>query len=215
MKDLLLPKGKKALGLLVFWGFGATFTLLVSLWMLVNIERIKLFSDLTLSNPRRIPNLINYSLFSSYPPNPKILGSSVVAQEGRALLLEEYLAWQKSPMENEAKTFIEVADKYELDWRLLPAIAGRESTFGKKIPLDSFNPFGWAIYGATSKKFSSWAEGIETVGRGLKEDYFNKGYDTLEKIETIYAPPSLTRGHTWLIGVEYFLWEMENYKNFD
>lgn len=213
MKHLILPKGKRALGVLLFWIPGATLTLFINLWLLTNIEKIKLFSDLTLSNPHRIPNLITYALFSSHPPNPRILGENIVALEGRALLLEEYLAWQKSPMAAEAKTFIKVADKYNLDWRLLPAIAGKESNFGKKVPLGSFNPFGWAIYGNTTKKFNSWGEGIERVGRGLREDYFNKGYDTLEKIESIYAPPSPPKGHPWLIGIEYFLWEIENYKN--
>lgn len=39
--------------------------------------------------------------------------------------------------------FIAAADKYNIDYRLLPAISIKESTCGKHYPINTNNPFGW------------------------------------------------------------------------
>ena len=105
----------------------------------------------------------------------------------RYLSLLAFLRERKSPLVKETRTFLRVADKYHLDWRLLPAIAGLESAFGKKLVPNSFNPFGW---GGGYYYFSGWAEAIETVGRSLSKNYYRRGLDTPEKIGPVYAPPN-------------------------
>uniref|UniRef100_A0A831Z0V7 Mannosyl-glycoprotein endo-beta-N-acetylglucosamidase-like domain-containing protein n=1 Tax=candidate division WWE3 bacterium TaxID=2053526 RepID=A0A831Z0V7_UNCKA len=100
--------------------------------------------------------------------------------------LESFLKEYDSPMVPQAAKFIAVADQYGLDWRLLPAIAGTESTFGRKIPYRSYNPFGWANGKA---RFASWDQAIETVGKTLYEKYYKFGTRplTIEQVGKIYA----------------------------
>ncbi|MDD3679624.1 MAG: hypothetical protein PHX72_02095 [Candidatus Shapirobacteria bacterium] len=99
--------------------------------------------------------------------------------------LELFLDSKNSPLVNYAGDFIFFADQFAIDWRLLPAIAGIESGFGKVIPSGSYNAYGWGngrIY------FSDWPESIETVSRSLAEKYYQKGLNTPEKIGSVYAP---------------------------
>ncbi len=124
----------------------------------------------------------------------------------REEVLKAFFEDLKSPLAPHAKTFIEVADKYGLDYRLLPAISCMESTCGKRIIPESYNPFGWGIYGNTVTRFESFDKAIETVGKGLAENYVSKGFDTPRKIAPIYTPPNHVN---WLSGVNYFFSKME------
>ena len=107
-----------------------------------------------------------------------------------------------SPLKSNAKTFVDVADKYGIDYRYLPAIACMESSCGKNLIPGTYNPFGWGIYGSNYISFASYDEAIEAVGRGLRVGYFDKGLDTLEEIAPVYTPP---RYQHWLSGVSFFV----------
>ena len=116
--------------------------------------------------------------------------------------LEKFLKKYNSPLLSSSQTFIEVSEKYNLDWRFLVAISGIESTFGRFIPYQSFNPFGFANGQA---KFSSFDESIETVGRylfGMK----NRGLSTPEKLGPTYTPPNYSN---WISAVNCFMRELE------
>lgn len=158
----------------------------------------------------------NSSLFAAAPPRTQVLGDSLVAgTDARVSIIADYLTSHNSPMVSAAPAFVAVADKYDLDWRLLVAIAGKESSFGKYIPPGSYNAWGWGIWTGQQSGigFSSWEEGIEAVGYGLRTHYFNKGYDTLMKIESKYTPPSAANPeHPWVRGVSQFMSELENYR---
>lgn len=122
----------------------------------------------------------------------------------RAELLKAYLEERKSPLANEAKTFVFEADKYNLDYRLLTAIAGVESWYGTLLPENSYNGWGWGIYGNNVKYFTSWKDAIHTITRGLREQYMDKwGAEVIkdtdpackalsngDNIVTIYRKPS-------------------------
>jgi len=108
-------------------------------------------------------------------------------EDERYLLLASFLWNHNSPLASEARTFVEAADKWQLDWRLLPAITGLESAFGKRLVKGSFNPFGWA---GGYYYFDSWKNGIEHVAQYLKENYYDRGKDTPQKIGPVYAPPN-------------------------
>src|SRR5262249_29143298 len=75
----------------------------------------------------------------------------------RAVILKDYLAQYNSPLENHAQDFVDAADSYGIDWKLVPAISGVESTFGKAIP-GGFNGWGWGVYGTQAIYFKSWRE---------------------------------------------------------
>ncbi|MFH1705452.1 MAG: hypothetical protein ABH867_00925 [Patescibacteria group bacterium] len=111
-------------------------------------------------------------------------------------------------MASKAAEMVATADGYQFDWRLLPAIAGKESSFGKRIPWDkengrsSHNAWGWGIYGDQVLSFSSWEEGIEKVGAGLRDSYLNKDLVTIEDIMRYYTPQS---NGSWARDVKAFM----------
>nr|MBI5455367.1 glucosaminidase domain-containing protein [Candidatus Levybacteria bacterium] len=111
-----------------------------------------------------------------------------VEDDYRVKIVEKYLKSYGSPMTENAKDFVYYADKYNLDWRLVLAISGVESTYGKQIPPYSYNGWGWGVYGDNVIRFKSWKQGIETVSQGLREQYINKwGGQNVYQIGAIYA----------------------------
>jgi len=130
--------------------------------------------------------------------------SNQILKDDRAEKLEIYLKSHDSPLFEYADTFIIVADKYNLDWRLIPAITGVESTFGKRIPKNSFNAYGWAN---GEYKFHSWDESIEIVGKTLREKYIDRGAPTINKIARRYAPPS----SSWAWKVKFFMARIDSF----
>lgn len=112
------------------------------------------------------------------------------------LAIKNVLQRYDSPLVDEVDSFYSVCQKYELDCYLLPSITGIESYFGQQIYPDSNNPFGW---GRGLIMFESWSEGINTVASGLKNNYIDKGADTIEKIGKIYC-----EGDSWSSKVRFF-----------
>lgn len=155
-----------------------------------------------------------YRLFAALPKKGAILGQQVDYQDARVVKLRDFFRFYNSPLENEADSFVQTADKYVLPWNLLPAIACKESGCGRVIPVGSFNPFGWAVYSGQNSgaDFNSWAEAIETVAKGLREKYFDRGLDTVAAIETRYTPSSAATHNGWKETVEFFMGELENWK---
>lgn len=115
--------------------------------------------------------------------------ASVEGGDSKSALVSKFLLENNSPMAKSTDTFIKAADKYNLDWRLLPAIAFTESTLGKKTPFGTYNAFGWGVVANTNRgqNFESWDEAIFTVAKGLRENYYNQGLTTLESINARYA----------------------------
>ena len=146
---------------------------------------------------------------SSNVKGNQVLGETVMNE--RVPLLRGYLQAKGSPLASYTAEMIATADKYQFDWRLLPAIAGKESSFGKKIPWDkerqkpSYNAWGWGIYGDQVLSFSSWEEGIEKVGAGLRDGYLNKNLVTLEEIMRYFTPRS---NGSWARDVNHYMEEM-------
>lgn len=101
-----------------------------------------------------------------------------------------------------ADVFVTTADKYSLDYRLLPAIAMQESNLCKYMYEGSHNCWGWGIYGNKVTRFSSYPEAIETISKGIKLYYVDKGLTTPEAIMRKYTPPS---DGSWAFGVNTFL----------
>ena len=122
------------------------------------------------------------------------------------MVLEKFFEELDSPLTDNAQTFVATAEKYGIDYKLLPAISCMESTCGKFIPSESYNPFGWGVYGNQYISFTSFDEAIEKVGEGLNKGYFSKGLDTIPEIAPVYTPPN---SYHWASGVNYFIYKME------
>jgi len=80
------------------------------------------------------------------------------------------------PAQEYARAFVEIADTYNLDWRLLPSISYVESTGGKTAPYN--NMFGWD---GGRARFPNAIAGIEQVASRLanSELYRNKNVDQI------------------------------------
>lgn len=100
--------------------------------------------------------------------------NSHVVQDNRAQILSAFLIEYDSPMVDSADSFIEHADKNNLDWKFVVSIAGVESWFGQRIPYNSYNGWGWGVYGDNVIHFSSWDDGIETISYSLRSKYMNE-----------------------------------------
>ena len=111
----------------------------------------------------------------------------------KAEFIDSYFAEHDMPLEGTGMKMVEEAEKNELDWRLLPAIAVRESTGGKNdCKKVSNNAFGW---GSCKVGFKSNEEAIEIVAKNLggnnpktARHYDNK---TNKQILQAYNPPSI------------------------
>ena len=140
---------------------------------------------------------------SSASEAPKV---EIRTLDKRAKILAQYFASYNSPFEYQAQTFVDAADKYCLDWKLVPAIAGVESTFGKHSY--GYNAWGWGIYGNNRLGFSSWKDGIDTVSQGLKENYVNKGLTDPYSMNRVYAASK-----SWGWKVDYFMKDMDKFED--
>jgi hypothetical protein len=129
---------------------------------------------------------------------PKFREVSESVFDYRVYTLRKFLSQFNSPLTPYSSEFIREADYYGIDYRLVPAISGVESTFGKQIPTGSYNAYGW-VNGNYS--FKSWSDSIQIVSKTLKNNYIDKGAVSIAKIAKIYAPPS----STWGSKVAYFV----------
>ncbi len=132
------------------------------------------------------------------------------ALDPRAKVLKDYLTEKNSPMQYHAQDFIDAADEYGVDWKLVPAIAGVESNFGKYTP-GGYNGWGWGVYGTNRIYFKNWRDGIYTVTSGLKQNYINKGLTNPYTMNRVYASSP-----TWGTKVSYFINDIDKYSaNYD
>ena len=129
----------------------------------------------------------------------------LVKKDERTTVLGNFLEKYDSPLKFYTTEIIEAADKYGLDWRLLPAIAMQESTLCNNLPerySDTYNCWGFGIYGTKVTRFSNYEDAIETVSRSLAINYIAHGLDTPEEIMTKYTPSS---NGSWAESVAYVM----------
>lgn len=162
-----------------------------------------------LSFPKVVPtpNKAPYQMYKALPNESfsNTQKAEIGKADARPVIIASFLKQHKSPLSPLSEEFVKVADRYELDFRLLPAIAMQESNGGKKLPKNSFNPFGYGIYGDKVLRFASFQEAIDRVGRGLKKDYLDQGLENPNQIMAKYTPPSLQKGGAWALGVSAFM----------
>lgn len=107
--------------------------------------------------------------------------------------IDAYFTKHDMPLAGTGIKMTQAASDNDLDWRLLPAIAVRESTGGKNdCTKVKNNPFGW---GSCKIGFNSLDEAIEVVAKNLGGNNPNtaRAYDnkTTLQILRIYNPPSV------------------------
>lgn len=119
--------------------------------------------------------------------------------DNRAAKMRVVLEKYNSPMVGLEDVLIRTAEKYKLDWTLMAAIAGTESSFAKRMPANCNNPYGWGIYGDNKICFKSLEESIEGVASGLAKKY---NISSVESIARTYNKVS-TAG--WIKHTRFFM----------
>jgi len=121
-------------------------------------------------------------------------------RKAKAEAIDKYFASKNAPLEGYGMKFVEEAEKNGIDWRLLPAIAMRETTGGKfacKNSKAQNNNFGWY---SCKRGFSSIDESIEYISMTLGGNNENaKHYTsdmTSEQILKKYNPDSIVPGYS-------------------
>lgn len=195
----------KKLLLVAAWLSATTMTLVSAFIIERHVDLAKTQTIIDSQNVQPVLAQPSYNLYTALPDVVSDVAQIVASGDARPLILQKYLSLQNAPLAQYAQKLVDTSDKYSLDWRLLTAIAMQESNGGKVIPQDSYNAWGWAIYGSTTKRFENWEHAIEIVASGLKANYIDRGLVTPDQIMAKYTPPSLEKGGSWAKGINYFL----------
>jgi hypothetical protein len=121
----------------------------------------------------------------------------------RAEQLAQFLSRRESPLVESAVSFVQTADKYHLDWTLLPAIAGVESGFERAGNVHDFNAWGY-MCGGNPCVFRSYDEGIETVSKTLATGRAYARFRESGSIEILAETYNQSNPVDWTGKVEYF-----------
>lgn len=131
--------------------------------------------------------------YQALPETTEKSSVSLGVEDGRIQNLDEFFAKYNSPLEGHATTIVEEADKHNIDYRLLPAIAMQESTLCKKIIEDSHNCWGFGIYGSKVTKFDSYEAAIKRITETMAKKYVHNGYTSISQIVRKYTPSDTGR----------------------
>lgn len=125
--------------------------------------------------------------------------------------IDAYLASKGSPMAGQGAAFVQSGMRWQVDPRLLVAIAGAESNFGQ-VTCGPNNAWGWACPN-DPESFATWAAGIDTVTKGLRSYYLDEGRTSVTLIQQKYCPVGAANDPTglnnhWSTNVTKFLTEL-------
>ena len=187
--------------LLVTFSFIAPFLFLFTLiFLLTTIPRDT--DRLVYANDKKV----NAFTYAALPSSSSNFSGNIILKEGRIETVRQFLSKYNSPLEPHAEFIVQTADNYEMDFRLIPAIAMQESNLCKKIPIDSHNCWGFGIYGGKVTRFENYPQAIETVTKTLATKYRDRGLITPEQIMSMYTPSS---NGSWARSVKHFMEKMQ------
>lgn len=116
----------------------------------------------------------------------------------------------------EQDMFKVASDMYNIDYFLLKAISIHETGHFTSKAWNEYNNAGGIMNKNGLVRYETKEDGIMAMARLLKTQYIDKGYDTIEKIQTKYAPlnvkndPNNLNRH-WVSGVTKIYNELKNY----
>jgi len=184
----------------------APLTIGISLFSLISLRKNDINEQVFKTTNLVVSPKSGLSVYASLPAEMPTVSFIIGSADARPQIIKKYLEDYKSPLAPYADFIVQMADKYSIDYRLITAIAQQESNLCKVIPPGSYNCWGWGIHSKGSLGFTTFEEGIETVSQGLRKDYLDKGYSTVEEIMSKYTPQS---NGSWALGVTSFMSEMQ------
>lgn len=133
----------------------------------------------------------------------------VESNDARPAIVAKFLERHSSPMQPYnyyGQKLVEIADRYDLDFRLLPAIAMQESNLCRNTHSEApHNCLGFGIHERGTLDFESYEAGFERAARELRAYYVNEGRITTELVMAKYTPSS---DGSWANAVNQFMAEM-------
>ena len=147
------------------------------------------------------------TVFSALPNNKSNIVTSVKVADARTELLRQYLNHYNSPLEQYVDLIVQMSDQYDFDYRWMVAIAMQESTLCKFIPENSYNCWGWGIYGDKVTRFESYEDAIRRIAPQFKQIFLKDNHtkDPFKVMKT-YTPPS---DGSWAEGISQFFTDLQ------
>ena len=162
-----------------------------------------------------------------YSTTITLFGSVMQTQSNEKIAVMQIDQKQEKPRENhkndEEKCTLDetsclikkYADEYGLDYKLAIAISKHETASYTSYAFKSLNNVGGMMYWNGSKMqlkyFENLNNGIDAFIKNLKFNYIDLGLDTIEKIQSKYAPIGINDNGTnqyWVSGVSKYYEEL-------
>lgn len=118
------------------------------------------------------------------------LESTMEYADARAAIVANFLEKYNSPLtphDYYGQKLVEIADRYQLDFRFLPAIMMEESNLCKNIPQGTYNCLGFGIHSGGTLGFENYEAGFERAAKELRANYVDQGRIKVSEIAQKYT----------------------------
>lgn len=183
------------------------------IYVLLGLYFIYFLGDqITLNSPVQKIYPSKYNVFSAEPLTLEATTTYLYGMDSRAKKVDGVFKAYGCPMYGTGEYIVEQADKNGIPYWIVASIAFQESLCGKHTPeksgVESYNSWGWAVYGGNAKFFKSYEHGIKVVSEYLSNRFFKRGITDTCDIMRVYTPPS---NGAWCRGVNFFAEKIQNY----
>lgn len=166
----------------------------------------------TLNSPVQRVKVEKYNVFTANPLDMESTTTYLYGMDARAKKIDGVFKAYGCPMVGTGEYIVEQADKNDIPYWLVAAVAFQESLCGKYTPekggVESYNAWGWGVYGSNSKFFKSYEHGIKVISEYFSNRFYKRGIKETCDIMRVYTPPS---NGSWCKGVNYFGEKIQNY----
>ena len=198
-----------------FLFFVLAWTLTISGLLITAVSAVQLGKSQDMMNPteaRQIAQVLGTQTIQIEPKLDQRQDRIVYeTADSRPLLLKKYIErYNKNLLEVNPDfhhDLVAIADRHQIDFRLLPAIAMKESGMCRAIPNNSFNCLGLGVHSRGTWRFESYEANFDKAAEILKKNYIDRGLVTPEQIMTKYTPHS--PNGEWARGVNQFMSEIQ------
>lgn len=116
-------------------------------------------------------------------------------REEKAAKIDAYYTKRNMPLAGNGLAMVLAAERHDLDWRMIPAIAVREST-GGRFACRRFPENAWGWHSCKAGLGGSTEEAIELIAQHLGGNHprtarYYASKDTVKEILQTYNPPSV------------------------
>ncbi len=119
--------------------------------------------------------------------------------EEKAAKIEALFSRYNSPMSGLGKLIINRATECGGDYKIIVAIAGNESGFGR-IPYKLYNPFGYL----DGVQYANWEDAVNQISCKISKEFLKPCNNDLTCVISTYGGPD-TDKPKWISNITYFM----------